>query len=283
MKEKKRKKKRVIPGFGLSFGITIAMLGFIVVIPLCTLVIFSAKLSFTEFITTVTRPRVLSSYRVSLETALIAALIDAVMGTILAWVLVRYNFPGKQIMNGIIELPFALPTAVAGIALTHLTTTNGWLGAFFAKFGIKIAYTRLGIIFALIFVGIPFVVRAVQPVLEKVDIQYEEAANMLGATNRQTVFRVILPEMLMNFLLCGILFCLMKKKNLRNGRLMGIYLIYYSIARFLLEMLRGDKIRGSISIFSTSQLISLILLPVGIVLVRGKWVEKHCKEEKSGV
>ena len=184
MKEKKRKKKRVIPGFGLSFGITIAMLGFIVVIPLCTLVIFSAKLSFTEFITTFTRPRVLSSYRVSLETALIAALIDAVMGTTLAWVLVRYNFP------------FARPTAVAGIALTHLTTTNGWLGAFFAKFGIKIAYTRLGIIFALIFVGIPFVVRAVQPVLEKVDIQYEEAANMLGATNRQTVFRVILPEIL---------------------------------------------------------------------------------------
>ena len=190
MKEKKRKKKRVIPGFGLSFGITIAMLGFIVVIPLCTLVIFSAKLSFTEFITTVTRPRVLSSYRVSIETALIAALIDAVMGTILAWVLVRYNFPGKQIMNGIIELPFALPTAVAGIALTHLTTTNGWLGAFFGKFGIRIAYTRLGIIFALIFVGIPFVVRAVRPVLEKVDIQYEEA------TNRQTVFRVILPEIL---------------------------------------------------------------------------------------
>ena len=124
MKEKKRKKKRVIPGFGLSFGITIAMLGFIVVIPLCTLVIFSAKLSFTEFITTVTRSRVLSSYRVSLETALIAALIDAVMGTILAWVLVRYNFPGKQIMNGIIELPFALPTAVAGIALTQQPTAG---------------------------------------------------------------------------------------------------------------------------------------------------------------
>ena len=195
MKEKKRKKKRVIPGFGLSFGITIAMLGIIVVIPLCTLVIFSAKLSFTEFITTVTRPRVLSSYRVSLETALIAALIDAVMGTILAWVLVRYNFPGKQIMNGIIEDLHSFPTRRSS-DLTHLTTTNGWLGAFFAKFGIKIAYTRLGIIFALIFVGIPFVVRAVQPVLEKVDIQYEEAANMLGATNRQTVFRVILPEIL---------------------------------------------------------------------------------------
>lgn len=196
MKGKIRKKRRVIPGFGLSFGITLAMLGFIVVIPLCTLVIFSAKLSFSYFLATVTRPRVLSSYRVSLETALIAALIDAFMGTILAWVLVRYKFPGKQIMNGIIELPFALPTAVAGISLTHLTTTNGWIGSFFAKFGIRIAYTRVGIIVALVFIGIPFVVRAVQPVLEKIDIEYEEAANMLGAGSRQTVLKVILPEIL---------------------------------------------------------------------------------------
>lgn len=196
MKGKIRKKRRVIPGFGLSFGITLAMLGFIVVIPLCTLVIFSAKLSFSDFLATVTRPRVLSSYRVSLETALIAALIDAFMGTILAWVLVRYKFPGKQIMNGIIELPFALPTAVAGISLTHLTTTNGWIGSFFAKFGIRIAYTRVGIIVALVFIGIPFVVRAVQPVLEEIDIEYEEAANMLGAGSRQTVLKVILPEIL---------------------------------------------------------------------------------------
>ena len=138
----------------------------------------------------------LSSYRFSLETALIAALIDAFMGTILAWVLVRYKFPGKQIMNGIIELPFALPTAVAGISLTHLTTTNGWIGSFFAKFGIRIAYTRAGIIVALVFIGIPFVVRAVQPVLGKIDIEYEEAANMLGAGSRQTVLKVILPEIL---------------------------------------------------------------------------------------
>ena len=196
MKGKIRRKRRVIPGFGLSFGITLAMLGFIVVIPLCTLVIFSAKLSFSDFLATVTRPRVLSSYRVSLETALIAALIDAFMGTILTWVLVRYKFPGKQIMNGIIELPFALPTAVAGISLTHLTTTNGWIGSFFAKFGIRIAYTRVGIIVALVFIGIPFVVRAVQPVLEKIDIEYEEAANMLGAGSRQTVLKVILPEIL---------------------------------------------------------------------------------------
>ena len=179
---RKSKNKRVIPGFGLSFGITITMLGLIVIIPLCSLVVFSAKLSFPEFLDTITRPRVLSSY--------------AVMGMIIAWVLVRYDFPGKAIMDGIIELPFALPTAVAGIALTHLTTTEGWVGAFFQKFGIKIAYTRLGIIVALVFIGIPFVVRAVQPVLEKIDIQYEEAANILGANSRQTMFRVILPEIL---------------------------------------------------------------------------------------
>lgn len=196
MKEKKRKQKRVIPGFGLSMGITLAMLGFIVIIPLCSLVIFSAKLSFHEFVETITRPRVLSSYLVSFQTAFIAAVIDAVMGTLIAWVLVRYDFPGKKIMNGLIELPFALPTAVAGIALTHLTTTNGWIGSFFHKFGIDIAYTRIGITVALVFIGIPFVVRAVQPVLEKLDIQYEEAAHILGANRAQTMFRVIFPEIM---------------------------------------------------------------------------------------
>ena len=192
---RKSKNKRVIPGFGLSFGITITMLGLIVIIPLCSLVVFSAKLSFPEFLDTITRPRVLSSYAVSFFTAFVAAAIDAVMGMIIAWVLVRYDFPGKTIMDGIIELPFALPTAVAGIALTHLTTTEGWVGAFFQKFGIKIAYTRLGIIVALVFIGIPFVVRAVQPVLEKMDGQYEEAAFMLGASRRKTFLAVILPEL----------------------------------------------------------------------------------------
>ena len=194
MNQKKKKNKRVIPGFGLTMGITLTMLGLVVLLPLCSLIIFSAKLSPAEFIATITRPRVLASYAVSFETAFIAALVDAVMGMILAWVLVRYEFPGKAIMNGMIELPFALPTAVAGIALTHLTTTNGWVGSLFARFGIEIAYTRLGIIVALIFVGIPFVVRAVQPVLEKLDSQYEEAADILGANKRQTLFRVILPE-----------------------------------------------------------------------------------------
>ncbi len=195
MGERRKKKKRVIPGFGLSIGITVTMLGLIVVIPLCSLILFSAQLSLPGFIETVTRPRVLSSYLVSFQTALAAAVVDAVMGLIIAWVLVRYDFPGKAVMNGIIELPFALPTAVAGIALTHLTTTNGWVGGFFDRmFGIRIAYTRLGITVALIFIGIPFVVRSVCPVLEKIDLQYEEAANILGANSRQTLFRVILPE-----------------------------------------------------------------------------------------
>jgi sulfate transport system permease protein len=155
-----RKKKKVIPGFGLSFGIVMAILGLIVIIPLCSLVVFSAQLSFHGFIATITRPRVLASYRVSILTAFIASVINAVMGLAIAWVLVRYNFPGKRIMDGIIELPFALPTAVAGIALTHLTVPEGWVGSIFAKAGIKIAYTRIGITVALVFIGIPFVVRS---------------------------------------------------------------------------------------------------------------------------
>lgn len=192
----KRKQKRVIPGFGLSFGIVMAVLGIIVIIPLCSLVIFSAKLTFSEFWETVTRPRVLASYRVSLLAALTASLINAVMGLILAWVLVRYRFPGKRIMDGIIELPFALPTAVAGIALTHLTVKNGWIGGVFARFGVDIAYTRVGITVALVFIGIPFVVRSVQPVLEKIDSEYEEAAEIFGADRIQIFWRVIMPELL---------------------------------------------------------------------------------------
>ena len=191
----KTKKVRVIPGYHLTLGITVTMLSLIVLIPLASVMVSALKLRPAEFWSLITKPTVRHAFATSIGCSFIAALINSVFGVIIAWVLVRYDFPGKAIMDGIIELPFALPTAVAGIALTHLTT-NGWLGAFFGKFGIRIAYTRLGIIFALIFVGIPFVVRAVQPVLEKVDIQYEEAANMLGATHRQTVFRVILPEIL---------------------------------------------------------------------------------------
>lgn len=195
-KQPHKKTKSIIPGFKLSFGITIAMLSLIVLIPICSLAVYTSELSFPEFIETITRPKVLASYKVSLTTALIASLINAVMGLIIAWVLVRYDFPFKRIMDGMIELPFALPTAVAGISLTHLTVQNGWIGRIFAKYGIDIAYTKAGITFALVFVGIPFVVRSVQPVLEKLDPQYEEAGGMLGASRAGIFFRIILPEIL---------------------------------------------------------------------------------------
>lgn len=190
-----KKNKRVIPGFGLSMGVTLAMLSFIVLIPLASLIIYTTQMDFHEFIETITRARVLASFRVSFITAFAASLINAVMGLVLAWVLVRYQFPGKRIMDGMIELPFALPTAVAGIALTSLTADQGWVGNFFGRFGIKIAYTRIGITVAMVFVGIPFVVRSVQPVLEKLDASYEEAAGVLGA-NRALIFRrIIFPEL----------------------------------------------------------------------------------------
>jgi sulfate transport system permease protein len=190
-----KKNKSIIPGFGLSFGVMMAILSLIVLIPLAWLVVYTAQISPAEFWATVTRKRVLASYWVSISTAFIASCINAVMGLILAWVLVRYKFPGKRFLDGIIELPFALPTAVAGISLTHLTTTNGWVGSlFYNLFGIQIAYTRLGIITALTFIGIPFVVRSVQPVLEKIDLQYEEAAHIQGASRIRTFWKVIFPE-----------------------------------------------------------------------------------------
>ncbi len=195
-RNKKSKTKRVIPGFGLSMGITISILSIIVLIPLASLVVYTARLSLGDIIETITRPRVLASFRVSFLTAFIASAINTVMGIILAWVLVRYDFPLKRLLDGMIELPFALPTAVAGISLTALTADKGLIGGFFAKFGIKLAYTRVGIIIALIFIGIPFVVRAVQPVLEKLDPSYEEAAGVLGASRSRIFRRVILPEIL---------------------------------------------------------------------------------------
>ncbi len=189
-------KKRVIPGFGLSLGVTLTMLSLVVLIPLASLIVYTAKLSFSDIIDVITRPRVLASFEVSFITTLIASLINAVMGVVLAWVLVRYDFPLKRVLDGMIELPFALPTAVAGISLTSLTSDNGLVGSFFAQFGIKIAYTRVGITVALVFVGIPFVVRAVQPVLEKLEPTYEEAATMMGASRARIFRKIILPEIM---------------------------------------------------------------------------------------
>lgn len=195
VKVKNKKGVRVIPGFGLSMGVTLAMLGCFILIPLASIFISTSKMSFQEFAEVVTSRQVMSGYLVSFSCAFLAALINGIFGLILAWVLVRYEFPGKRLMDGMIELPFALPTAVAGISLTFLYSDQGWIGAAFDKIGIPIAYTRTGITIAMVFVGIPFVVRSVQPVLEKLDRQYEEAAMMLGASRRRTFFKVILPEL----------------------------------------------------------------------------------------
>lgn len=190
----KKRNKPVIPGFGLSMGITISILSLVVLIPLASLVVYTAKLSFKDFIETITRARVLVSFYTSFVCAFAAAVINGIMGTVLAWVLVKYDFPGRRLMDGMIELPFALPTAVAGIALTSLTSDSGIVGSFFAGFGIKIAYTRIGITVAMIFVGIPFVVRSVQPVLEKMDNSYSEAAGVLGAKKTTIFWKVIFPN-----------------------------------------------------------------------------------------
>ena len=195
VKIKNKRGVRVIPGFGLSMGVTLSMLSVLVLIPLASIFISAARLDFHEFIDVVTSRQVVSGYVVSFSCAFFAALVNAVFGLILAWVLVRYDFPGKRFMDGMIELPFALPTAVAGISLTYLYSDQGWIGSVFDKAGVKIAYTRIGITIAMVFVGIPFVVRTVQPVLSKLDRQYEEAAMMLGAGRIRIFFKVILPEL----------------------------------------------------------------------------------------
>lgn len=195
VKFNKSKKTRVIPGFRLTMGITVTMLSLIVLIPLASVMVYSLKISPSEFIELVTKPNVLYAFATSIGCSFIAAVINVIFGVILAWTLVKYEFPGKRLLDGFIELPFALPTAVAGITLSKMYSDTGMLVAPLAKLGIKVSYTHLGIIIALVFVGIPFVVRNVQPVLEKLDGQYEEAAYILGASPSKTFFKVILPEL----------------------------------------------------------------------------------------
>jgi len=192
----KTKKVRVIPGYHLTLGITVTMLSLIVLIPLASVMVSALKLRPAEFWSLITKPTVRHAFATSIGCSFIAALINSVFGVIIAWVLVRYEFPGKRILDGCIELPFALPTSVAGITLSKMYSENGILGTPLAKLGIKVSYTHLGLVIALVFVGIPFVIRAVQPLLEKLDGQYEEAAFMLGANRFQTFRRVLLPEMM---------------------------------------------------------------------------------------
>jgi sulfate transport system permease protein len=187
------KRHSVLPGFGLSLGFTITYLSLIVLIPLAAAFVKTTSLSLEQFWSAVTAPRVLASYQLSFGAALAAATVNAVFGLAVAWVLVRYPFPGRRIVDALVDLPFALPTAVAGIALAAVYSVNGWLGAPLAALGIKVAYTPLGVFVALAFIGLPFVVRTVQPVLEDLDRELEEAAHSLGATPAQTFLRVVLP------------------------------------------------------------------------------------------
>ncbi len=192
---KRARRSRVVPGFGLSLGITLTWLSLIVLIPLTGLLLKAGGLGWQGLWHIWTEPRVLAALKLSFGTALAAAAFNAVMGTLVAWVLVRYRFPGKRVFDAMIDLPFALPTAVAGIALTSLYGPNGWVGHWFESIGVKIAYTPLGITLALVFIGLPFVVRVVQPVLSEVERELEEAAATLGANRWQAVRRVILPAL----------------------------------------------------------------------------------------
>ncbi|MCC6301263.1 MAG: sulfate ABC transporter permease subunit CysT [Gammaproteobacteria bacterium] len=185
----------VIPGFGITLGFTLLYLSLIVLIPLSATFFKSTQLGWDSFWATVTAPRVVASYRLSFGAAFLAAAVNLVFGLLVAWVLVRYRFPGRRLIDALVDLPFALPTAVAGIALTALYAPNGWIGQYLEPLGLKVAFTPTGVLVALIFIGLPFVVRTVQPVLQELKPEIEEAAASLGASRRQTFFRVLLPSL----------------------------------------------------------------------------------------
>jgi sulfate transport system permease protein len=189
----KRAPKRVLPGFRLTLGFTLFYLALIVLIPLSALVFKTFTLSWEQFVSAVTSPRVIASYQLTFGASFLAAVVNAVFGLLVAWVLVRYQFPGKKIIDALVDLPFALPTAVAGISLTALLASNGWVGSILEPYGIQLAFNRNGVVIALIFIGLPFVVRTVQPVLEDAEKELEEAATCLGATRWQTFRYVIFP------------------------------------------------------------------------------------------
>lgn len=192
----------VLPGFGPSLGYTLVYLSLIVLIPIAAVILKTLEMDWASFWSTVSSPRIVATYKLSFGAALLAAAINSVFGLVLAWALVRYSFPGKKIVDALIDLPFALPTAVAGIALTAIYAPNGWLGSLLEPMGIKIAFTPVGVLIALVFIGLPFIVRTVQPILEDIEIELEEAAASLGANRGQTFWYVVLP-MLWPALLTG--------------------------------------------------------------------------------
>ena len=190
-----RRRRSVIPGFGITMGTSLLWLSLIVLLPLAALFLKTTELTLSQFVGIVTSPRVLHAFQLSFGLSLAAASVNLVFGTLVVWALVRYRFPGRRIFDAIVDVPFALPTAVAGVALTALFAEKGWLGAPLAALGVKVAFTPVGIFVAMIFIGIPFVVRTVQPVLQDLDPEIEEAAGSLGASRWQTIIRVILPSL----------------------------------------------------------------------------------------
>lgn len=195
-----RKSKNILPGFGPSLGYTVTYISLVLLIPLAMVFLKTFTMSWESFWKTVTDPRVLASYRLSFTASFAGAALNGIFGLLLAWVLVRYRFPGQKIIDALLDLPFAMPTAVAGISLTTLYSANGWFGQHLERIGIKVAYTPLGIVVALTFIGLPFVVRTIQPVLQDLDKEYEEAAASLGASRWQTFSRVIFPALVSSWL-----------------------------------------------------------------------------------
>jgi sulfate transport system permease protein len=195
-----RNSRTILPGFGLSLGFTLAYLGLIVLVPLSAAFLRTAGMSWHDFVGAVWAPRVIAAYKLTFGASLAAGLVNMVFGLAVAWVLVRYSFPGKKVVDALVDLPFALPTAVAGIALTSLYSPNGWVGRWLAPLGLKVAFTWAGVFVALTFIGLPFVVRTLQPVLQELEPELEEAASSLGANRLQTVTRILLPQLVPSLL-----------------------------------------------------------------------------------
>ncbi|MFZ4858096.1 MAG: sulfate ABC transporter permease subunit CysT [Desulfuromonadaceae bacterium] len=270
-----KRHNNVLPGFGITLGFTIFYLSVIVLIPLSALIFKTMGLTWGEFISTVTAPRVMASYKVTFGAALIAALINAVFGVLVAWVLVRYKFPGRKIVDALVDLPFALPTAVAGITLATIYSSNGWVGRYLEPLGIKIAFTPLGITLAMTFIGLPFVVRTVQPVIEEIEVELEEAAVCLGANRWQTLTRVIFP-MLFPSILTG--FALSFARGVGEyGSIIFIAgnmpMVSEITPLLIITKLEQFDYRGATAIACVMLLISFVLLLV--VNLLQKWSRRY--------
>lgn len=275
------KKHSVLPGFHVSLGLTLSYLSLIVLIPLAAVFIHSSQQSLQDFWLTVSEPRVLASFRLSFGMALLAALINSVFGLLLAWALVRYPFPGKALIDALVDLPFALPTAVAGIALTALYAGNGWLGSWLEPLGIKVAFGPLGVLVALVFIGLPFVVRTVQPVLADLETELEEAATSLGARRWQVIRHVVLPT-LRPAVLTGFALAFARAVGEYGSVIFiagNIPMVSEITPLMIISKLEQYDYRGATAIAAVMLLISFVLL-LAINSLQA-WQERHRKEARA--